>query len=146
MKQLLGVVVVVMFSGLAQADTFTFTNKMKVETQISIPFSDGSTMFAVRESGSGKSVTSSGKEISTSIVCFSMSMPPSDLFDARHVCEVSSKQGVYGATGSCQTTGEEEGICWGAMIGKTGTFKERTGTYTTQGKKGQGRGVAQWND
>ncbi len=143
-----------LLTGLARAETFSFTSTTEVTSQILIPMPTGVVDASTWFKGSSSGVFSKRGEVSSTFVCSSMTNPPNETFAAGTRCDVTEKDGsTFAIYAGCNFVNKErtESICLGGLIGKTGAYKDRAGTISWNQKQsgpstGAATGAGVWNE
>lgn len=146
--------VTMLFTGLAHAETFSFTTTSETISQIIIPLPRGGVAAASWIKGSSTGVDSKGTDVSGTYVCSGRTNPPNDTFHLGTLCDVTGKGGdAFSIYAGCSFLNKErtESSCVGGLVGKAGTYKDRKGTITWHGKQtaektGTSIGAGVWNE
>lgn len=142
-------IISLMGASVAQAQTFTFkstdSNDPKVIGGVGV---DGKDYVAASWSGTSNVKNADGTSYKSSFSCMSMTQPPnSQIFETHVVCDMTSPRGNASMVFGCIPLNAEktEMNCMGGMSGKSGTYKDRSGTITTHITGNGSSGTGQWN-
>ena len=145
---LLGATALLLASGAASAQTFSFTTTS--DTPTAVGTSNGAvTVGAAYWTGATETTMADGTVMSSTSTCVSMLQPAnSGLFASHGVCDGTGESGTYTAYMGCNPMNAEgtEMTCVGGLIGTGGDFEGRGGSFTMHVKDGAGTGAGLWRE
>lgn len=122
-------------TGVANAETFSFTGKNANGDQIGGPGAGGKPVIAGASTFSNDEVWASGKKMKSSGKCMAWSASPTSGFAVEGICTGSDDNGGFFVQFSCIARGAKnaESDCWGGLTGTSGKYQGKMGTASWHG-------------
>lgn len=150
---MIGSAILFAMTGIANAETFSFTGKNTNGDQIAGPGASGKPVVAGASTFANDEVWASGTKMKSSGKCMAWSAAPASGFTVEGICSGTDGNGGFFVQFSCVARGAKnaESDCWGGLTGTSGKYQGKMGTASWHGHQdadGKGStsvGAGNWN-